>query len=321
MYGRSWATFKDRIQVISRVPSIDVSIHTGGHVAQEYPPLGHYDDDVHGCPSHISYIESKSGEKFSIEVSVTPGNEAFGQNVLVCAVYVDGNYVQGLALTGENHDPSRGIRKSIIGPLGPSSTLERATQHSFTFTPVSLVEEVSNAAIEEQARISQNLGTIRVQLLRGRKWQCVAPHTITRVSPTFVLTEKALKGKDISHGTSFPPSHIVPYRQGRCSFDPKPIARYEFRYRSRGALQRELIIPFTPPPPTRSASEEIASMTEEEVRRALLRTKRQQAVKLEDISLHAKRTIDLTDDDVDVSGNGPFKMIKMEDSRDVVDLT
>lgn len=313
--------------ILTRIPGIDVSVHVNGQPAKEYHSPCRDDDHtlpIPDPPSHECYIESKSGQTYTVEVTIAPGLKLPGERIPCIHLYVDGKYIEGAVSI--HWDSSRSCHFSLIGPVMLSPNKVHRTQ-KLTFSPVTTVEETVKAIIKRDARISADLGTI-VVVVHTCTLSGESPVHTTRnykQEEKFTLAEKSMKGRELSHGTRFtegpviqpPPRFIVSHEQ--------VFAQYTFRYRSRSALQNEMILPQTPPPQHSSLLDQLQAMKEElrSLDKKLFQLKREKEIKPEtNDTPRLKRTIDLTDDDcIQVSGHRRIKAVKLEDGCEVIDLT
>ncbi|QPG97911.1 hypothetical protein C2857_007024 [Epichloe festucae Fl1] len=314
--------------ILTQIPEIDVSVHVNGQPAKEYPSPCRDDDHtlpIPDHPSHECYIESKSGQTYTIEVTIAPGLKLPGKRNLGIRLSVDGKSILGRV---DSHwDSSRPYNHSLIGPrmLSPKSKVHR--RQKLTFSPVTTVEETAEAIIKRDTQISADLGTIVVSVntctLNG---ESLVPNTQNyKQEEGFTLAEKSMKGRELSHGTRFTEGPIIQPPTEFIVSHEQVFAQYTFRYRSRSALQNEMILPQTPPP-QQSILDQIQAMTKDELRsldEKLFRVKREKEINQETNSTpRLKRTIDLTDDDaIEVSGHRRIKAVKLEDGCEVVDLT
>ncbi|KAG6029805.1 hypothetical protein E4U41_000274 [Claviceps citrina] len=330
--------------VLTQIPEINVSVHVNGRPAKEYPPPDQHGDHTPSNPAlftHECYIESQSAQQYTVEVLVAPEYKFGATEGLLCDLSVDGRRVRATILQPTNCYQRRPLRHSFIGPLRLSTTSRRAIEEKMTFSPVTTVEEASKTTLERDAKVVADLGVI---ILAVSTCQIVG-YGSTRVreqaaaGEALTIAEKSLKGKELSHGTRFTEGDAVPAIRRTCNVrGQKPIAKYMFRYRSRSALQREMILPRTSPtpqssepseppqPPEPSISDQILGMTDDEIRslaQKYLRVKREEQIKSEkDETPRLKRTIDLTDGGgVEVSGHGKVKVVKLENGCELVDLT
>ncbi|KAG5928665.1 hypothetical protein E4U42_000197 [Claviceps africana] len=319
--------------VLSQFPQINVSVHVNGRPAKEYPlPDGHGGHaaahrDATVC-THECYVESQSGQNYTVEVSVAPDFFSSFPWSLRCLLTVDGRNLGAYIL-----EPFRQpYQCSFVGSYvlsARSATSQSLMTEKLTFSPVTTVEESSQTRIERDDKIVARLGTIELEVSTCviTRYKFVRLSRQTNQGTTFNIAEKSLKGKELSHGTTFTKGDSVCPPLGCDMRDVKPFAKYIFRYRSISTLKREMIVP-----PGSPISDQVLSMTDDEVRslaEKLLREKREQLVKTEDkASVERKRTIDHTggddDDDVEiieVSGHGKVKVLKLENGCDAVDLT
>ncbi|KAG6011582.1 hypothetical protein E4U54_008015 [Claviceps lovelessii] len=328
--------------IIHRIPQFDVYVFVNGQPAKEYrlPQRQHGDRaPAHRHPTvHTNecYIESQSGQSYTVEVDVWLNVQTTSTEAVLCTLSVDGQKVQARIV--EDNGPRRlpgapeyytqGInswprRCSFAGRYGLSATSQGVTREKLVFAPVTTVEETSKTTLERDAKLVAGLGTIEMEIsaCTVTGYHPLQVHGQAGNEKPFIVAEKSMKGKEISHGTTFAEGDVVSALPVSCEIrDVRPLAKFIFHYRSRSALQREMIIPYDSPGPT--VSDQVLSMTDDEVRslaEKYLRVKReQQQIKSEENrSVGFKRTIDLTgnddgDDDV-VEVSGKAKVLKLED--------
>ncbi|RWA11861.1 hypothetical protein EKO27_g3254 [Xylaria grammica] len=167
------------------------------------------------CPTVTKYIECI--DEFAIRVTARRDYEwGYKKHVLRIGVSIDGDYTCSETISGPADDPH---------------------------------EE----CLENDLKVVKQLGLIRVTVQR-----CVVlPRRARRagrlpVNTTrkFELSVKSLKAKAISHGTAFSAPRVT--KAPRCSRssplpeDNGPIAIFDFLYRSKDALQQNLVIPRDP---------------------------------------------------------------------------
>ncbi|KID97994.1 hypothetical protein MAJ_06071, partial [Metarhizium majus ARSEF 297] len=314
--------------VITSVPGISITVHVNGEVAQEYPPLDPTDECTPSPPPHICYIESKSNQSFLVRLTLSPERTTSETNAILFTVFIDGMFAGGqIVYRRSTCQLGSPMTVDIKDQIIQSDVAGHCIRRSFSFSPVSLVEETTQATVERDSRRAKSLGCIVVNLATCKHGATrVLQPLVPRRNSDFVLAEKAMKGKELSHGTSYTQETLAPTPSCADAHDITPLGKYIFRYRSRAALQRELIIPQTPPPPDESfITSQLGSMSDENVRylaKEFLRIKREREVKQETPALSFKRTIDLTDDDViEMNGRHSFKALKREGDIDVIELS
>lgn len=212
--------------ILTRIPGIDVSVHVNGQPAKEYHSPCRDDDHtlpIPDPPSHECYIESKSGQTYTVEVTIAPGLKLPGERIPCIHLYVDGKYIEGAVSI--HWDSSRSCHFSLIGPVMLSPNKVHRTQ-KLTFSPVTtgkcilcrvrsrldlhsiddiIVEETVKAIIKRDARISADLGTI-VVVVHTCTLSGESPVHTTRnykQEEKFTLAEKSMKGRELSHGTRY----------------------------------------------------------------------------------------------------------------------
>ncbi|KAI9762106.1 MAG: hypothetical protein M4579_000586 [Chaenotheca gracillima] len=226
-------------------PGIEVTVESGGTTLQEYPD----NDDTTIIPKvKKSYIEAPSDQTFAVKIVTTPEFH-FRTHAVVFEVEVDG-LISQLSMQREarqRENPDRAYTTLIKGH-------ERSIKGSrylqeFTFSELTLGDDDAAKDVEEARRV----GTIFVKIHRVVE---SGPERDfgTSMVPRGVqsMSEKAVKGSGVSHCVSLGKEIAVANRRCvPCSYTDgfaNPFATFEFKYRSRKALQQLLVIPRSPSP-------------------------------------------------------------------------
>ncbi|KAI1111409.1 hypothetical protein F5Y14DRAFT_425460 [Nemania sp. NC0429] len=308
------------------VPGIEVTVRCNKQPLVELDDPNAHDDDIAPHPSTTKYIECVDDTEF--EVAIRVGSDYlwdYRDHVLVARVRVDGKTVRGTVIRRADTDHGRQvfrIKGRHVGSASGSWYLRR-----FKFAPVKTIDDARKERVQSDLEVAKDLGTIEVIFRRAiecgrgdhRRHGDTAPET-------FELAEKSLKGKAVSHGTSYGSRERASRQLAIHTLDiPEDhgsILSVKFMYRSKDALKRELIIPRSP-----SRSPTIAALTPAErdrLARERLDELREQKLKREDGKGLIKRefgeTLDLTKDPPPAR---PTKKHRFRDGRevDVVDLT
>ncbi|KAJ6439570.1 BrlA [Purpureocillium lavendulum] len=305
--------------VISTLPSVSVTVKVDNVEAPEYAPtqdeasgtkIGTITDGgSHSWPRMTTYIESRHKEL----------------NVISVRVFIDGKYVQGSSEYLKRARKGRPCTNSIAKTYTQSDKEGHLASRAFTFAPVTSVEDDSKERIAKDAKTVKSLGEIRVliQLAQLKKSKTKQKRTTSAGSDgvvhekrdAFILAEKAQKGKAISHGTSFPITGTIP-ASPRTSTSTAgnvvAIGEYVFQYRSRDALQAEMILPRSP-----SVSAEVPDVT------AMSLTElRSFTQKLLQSQMAAPLPVKREREAEPEEGNGRrYKMVKLDNGKAAVDLT
>ncbi|KAH8888303.1 hypothetical protein GQ53DRAFT_826446 [Thozetella sp. PMI_491] len=309
---------------------LGVTVKVDGQSLTEYPDpepqLPEKADPDHTITSH-HYIEAQDDKEFVVSVTSTNTWESEEPNfALTYYIYVDGKFAR--AKFARHGDLWWGHFKSdtdgaVEHPSGANYTL----LHRFKFSSITTVDDTDKQRLEEDKRATKHLGTIQVNFFRTL--EAGLPYDPTTSGPSgtsLSVAEKALKGQAISHGTSYAPP-VKEYRSHCVNvtwLDPYPIAMMCFKYRSRAALQAEMIIP-RPPSQTPEADEvDIDGLSVDELRRIARKRRREikdgKQVKSEGsrvIKREFSEIVDLTDDIA-----GPqVRKIPRTSQAEAIDLT
>ncbi|KAI1126827.1 hypothetical protein F5Y10DRAFT_203054 [Nemania abortiva] len=311
------------------VPGLEATVRCRGQPLQEHDdPDDHDNDDAGACPTATKYIECVDDAEFGVYVQATP-DYAWGyrDHVLVAGLYIDGKRVRGEVIRSKDAKHNGYAHRHIKGWETCSSSTGEWSLRKFRFASVKTIDDAHKDRVENDIKIAKGLGTIEVKFNRAIEYgPCHSYNSHEIPSGALELAEKSLKGKAVSHGTSYGAReaiHAPRYVDARNLIeDNGPILILKFMYRSRDALKRELIIPRSP---SRSPTfENLTQAERDRLARERLNELREQKVKREDRNPMIKREIgevvDLTEDP---PAPRPTKKSRLEDGRevDVVDLT
>ncbi|KAI0426528.1 hypothetical protein F5Y09DRAFT_345625 [Xylaria sp. FL1042] len=310
------------------VPGIEVTVRCHGQPLDELEdPDVHDNDDAVARPSVRKYIECVDDTEFDIFVAVDSRYDwNYRNHILVSNVYIDGQLIRGTVvrpvdLRHDNRATHRVRGKEVFDHNTGLWSLRR-----FKFAPVKTIDDAQKERVECDLKVAKTLGTIEIAFTRAIEHGSTAYTSRPNEgqSGSFELAEKSLKGRAVSHGTSFGGCEAIRVPTGIDARDIKedngPILVFKFMYRSRDALKRELIIPRSP---SRSPTLEDLTPVERD-RLARERLNELRKMKQENSGPLIKRefgeVLDLTRDP---PVPRPTKKSKLQDGRevDVVDLT
>ncbi|KUI73783.1 hypothetical protein VM1G_09341 [Cytospora mali] len=298
---------------------IEAKILVDGSAATEYTPdeEPEIEGDNFGPSTRVCcrYVEAIDNAHFALHAGIasvnSPGNkwlEESWENGFSFGISIDGGKTVSSQIVQQyQYDTLQGV---IDGQTG--------TIRKFRFASVSTVDDASKNRVAKDLKAAKNLGLIRLVIRR------VVVTSITRNSASPIdtsnlangeisLAEKALKGKAISHGTTL--SAPVRYNAlfvSTSPVDPKdsPFAVFYFKYRSKEALQQELIIPR---PRSLSMESDVDNLSPEELRR-LARERLSQ--------MRGNKRSGVKADSEEASGSSrPYKLVKIEGDKRAIDLT
>ncbi|KAI1802605.1 hypothetical protein F4811DRAFT_390568 [Daldinia bambusicola] len=238
--------------VLQDVPGVKVSICINGADCPEYddPDIS---EQQRSCPTSSKYIESSDNVEFTIRIIVDQNYDWGNTKHSLCFGLEIDSHPAGSRIFNRSQ-LANGYGETVIhGKYVFCNNTSTWFNHAFKFSTVKIVENQTKERLNKDQRVARALGSIDVKVRRVTK----ARKSLSNVSynrfksSSFELAEKALKGKSISHGTILSagtaitrPNYVhtksLPGEDG-------PFAIFRFQYRSRGALQDEMIIPRTPP--------------------------------------------------------------------------
>ncbi|KAI1269867.1 hypothetical protein F5Y18DRAFT_112080 [Xylariaceae sp. FL1019] len=311
--------------ILEDVPGLRVEVCCNDQALQEYEdPNAHDHDEAGAAPTSTQYIACVDDAIFEVHIQVDADYEwGYRNHLLVATTYVDGERIRGSIIHAHNGHNRLHVRGNEIRDAFGNWSLQK-----FKFCSVKTVDDGRKERVEKDMRVAQKLGIIEVKFERAISQGAShggGRYSKDRNAAGFELTEKSLKGKAISHGTSYgvaePISGPSFFSTSNLPEDNGPIAVFQFRYQSREALKRELIIPRSP-----SRSPTMDDLSPEEVQR-LARERfnqlRNPAVKREGARVKRERgeALDLTGDPAPVLR--PTKKSRLNDGRvvDAIDLT
>ncbi|EMR67008.1 hypothetical protein MGN70_000292 [Eutypa lata] len=241
--------------ILEDVPGIKVTIRVGGVNCTEYDDPDAEDEQT-SCSTSSKYIESVDDSEFSIHWEVN-SDYAWGPKpyLLDADIYIDGHWLMGSVVSVARLSNIDG--KCEVSNFGATRLCPETGSwvvRKPKFSAVKIVEDTDQGRIERDHEVVKELANITVKISRVIDGSFnYSPNNQDTADTSFELAEKSLKGKAISHGTTFSTIgsstqkpefakvRIIPEDDG-------PIAVFLFKYRSKEALKHELIIPRSPSP-------------------------------------------------------------------------
>ncbi|KAI1780837.1 hypothetical protein F4818DRAFT_18679 [Hypoxylon cercidicola] len=255
--------------VLEVPPGIAVTVRINGVDCVEYDdPEAPKRQSVGDIPVSCKYIESLDDSEFSVHLKLSGNNDryCYKNHGLAFSLSVDGLKVASTVFDKK----SRHLEGEMKGKQYFCPVTRSWRMHRFKFSTVKTVDDTTKDRVEKDQKVSEKLGLIKVEVYRciivGPMAVKAAKKsgTSNQSKASFELAEKSLKGKTISHGTVYSTVETIqaPKYQNVEYPGERPIAAFEFQYRSRNALQQEFIVPAIPPP-----SRSLDGLSESELRR------------------------------------------------------
>ncbi|RSL60984.1 hypothetical protein CEP54_006459 [Fusarium duplospermum] len=313
--------------ILPSIPGLIASVIVAGRPATEYEPPDDGeiptdpDQSLARVPACHRYIESKTGAPFKIRVDIDSAFDFPGSNdTLLVRTFIDGTKETGVRLRN-HHVPTT---CHISETTRFDADLNKEVYKKFIFAPVTTTEDMGSDKVARDAKRVQELGTIKIVITLGRFHRYRDSKTSSRRAPTNIrnpgsssqaidntqsleVSEKAMKGKELSHGASLvtvPGRVCVPTRMAIIK-NRSEIAVFYFHYRSRDALDHEMVIPRSPPSATPvKIIQDLTNSDDEGVK----------------VKLDAPARVKREREDASVS-KIPLKMVKLSDGREAIDLT
>ncbi|KAI1428550.1 hypothetical protein F5Y12DRAFT_790008 [Xylaria sp. FL1777] len=243
--------------ILESVPGVEVTVQIAGKDAIEYEA----DDEgklslaKHACPTATKYIEAIDDAKFAVKLAAScEYGWDYQKHALVFKLYIDGNHICSKLIKDSNQgEVTVSCKKAFC------LQSRQWKSYNLKFSAITTIDKSHQERLEQDLEVAKRLGHIMVTVHR-RIMLCrtgVQPKT-PLVNKEFELVEKSMKGKFISHGTTFSSAKKIKTPKMRYTRalpkEKRPIAVFHFLYRSKDALQKSLIIPRSPPSPSLSSS-------------------------------------------------------------------
>lgn len=235
------------------LPGVEVDITVDDEPLHEHIEAGFKEESK----TVTRYVQAKSDQKFAVRIKLAKGTRMKG-HCLVFEIYVDGKLA---------HDPLvdwYNVRDRSHTRIVRGHYLSPSIVQPFRFESL---EQVSDGKIfQGEVDLAPSLGTIEIVASHRYQFQA-SDRSNNAISGVGIVSEKALKGRALSHGVAFDNATIGNKQtryETRLVRENEPVAaKMVFKYRSYESLQVEMIIPRPPPP---QPLEEKDHLTLEEIR-------------------------------------------------------
>ncbi|KAI3555314.1 hypothetical protein CABS03_02877 [Colletotrichum abscissum] len=323
--------------VIDELKGVKVTIQVNGQEAVEYDDPDGFENDVnrkHATHRIFKYIESKDDTCFTVKYEVNHMHRwESPKSAFSLYLYVDGKRMDSVVCEASrfnSFDPFYKWSTVVEGSRGSSRDPSYDRLSKFKFSQVTTVDDATKERVEGDSKKAKSLGVIEIFVypltITGPSYSSGHEHYRDNQNSSFNIAEKALKGRAVSHGTSFTDGGFVSKRKSVCADylnGGNPMACFMFKYRSRDALQKELIIPRSPSP------EAIDELSEADIRRLAAERldeinqngRRSGTVKLERKGPTIKREFAEIYDLTEEPAKREWKKIKIDANREAIDLT
>lgn len=201
---------------LTKVPGISVTLSSGGVDLNEYED---HDELVEGGLTEktvVKYVEAISAAEYMVKIDITPQYKPDCYQLLLY-VYVDGkNITSRVCAFGDswNGQSFRVLGAEDIDEYGvvtlrnlkfSSITLgENGSLHSRYSTDLCfLVEDTDSSQVKKDIKAIVDVGEVCVKIYRANYGVIIANRATVHIGQAITdISEKALKGKDVSHSTS-----------------------------------------------------------------------------------------------------------------------
>ncbi|KAL2290132.1 hypothetical protein FJTKL_00623 [Diaporthe vaccinii] len=302
---------------------LEVKVKVNGSPAAEYPDEERdVDDDAGGRITNAChhYVESIDNAEFTIHFGLTPGFKTghgwisrSRNHGLLFSVAFDGGHTVAKTVVHQRHNPQ--LLQGVYDR-------ETRTLRKFLFTPVTTVDDANKKRVATDMEVARNLGLIRISVCRvichnRLRHHNSSHHHLKLGKHNISLAEKALKGRAVSHGTVLSAPVQSPgrgfYHVDYVDTKACPLAVFYFKYRSKEALQQELIITR---PRSLSMDSDLNNISPAEIHRLA----RERLSQMKD---GKKRNVSVKDEDDAkvIKPERPFKYVRIGGGRKAIDLT
>ncbi|KAK5127456.1 hypothetical protein LTR85_006795 [Meristemomyces frigidus] len=231
--------------VHDELPGVQITIIADGQPLHEYQDTDIDEDDK----TVTRYIKADSDQEFKIKVELGK-NTVFKGDCLSFQVFVDGTQVDDL-LPSKSQALEGGLTQYSEGVDLPNNQIRK-----YRFASVETAND--GHKLDYEADRVKDLGEIMVHVHHQRLIGCQAVERTgsydTSGAQLGFVSEKALKGRTVSHSVEF--GEAVEKEEEDEYYDADfvddeddPAGIFVFNYRSIQALRSMLIIPRTPTPP------------------------------------------------------------------------
>ncbi|KAB5582774.1 hypothetical protein GE09DRAFT_1076383 [Coniochaeta sp. 2T2.1] len=312
---------------------LSVTVHVDGSDTAEYDDPEPVPDKEFPHSTVVSkYIESKDDEEYQIHCRVLPQHSWLSKStaeprVLTFHTFTDGHWRNGRV---HYREKGNGFVLSIQGAVATPAGESYSILSKFKFSPVTTVDAADVETIKTDAAAAASLGTIRVVVWRCLRQGIGSPsqRKRSRERPSRMehrTIDLHMECKGQTHQTNgvdrlTPPTNVAPETWARTErLYRKPYAIFVFKYRSRDALRKEMIVPRTPSPDP--VPEGVEGLSQAELQRlaaerlAQIKTEKKPVIKREFGVMY-----DLTGDGADGSPR-PVKMPRRHKEPETIDLT
>ncbi|XP_014558613.1 hypothetical protein COCVIDRAFT_14245 [Bipolaris victoriae FI3] len=231
-------------------PRIKVHVECNGARLQEFD-----EDDGNTTTTTVTkYVEAKSGAEFAVQVEV---HQPFPRYAMIVKLYIDGNSVRSRIIGDHQYQSAKGSVKRVFNTTVTKIADGQRTLQKFCFSELQIEESYDYNLGDGLIKDLKSIGVITLKayyienLREVRSNRKYIEKKQTGVGP---IPEKALKGQALTHWAGLGTEVKEPYiSSSHTDFDyvnlqRLPFAIFNFKYRSRAALQSLLVIPRSPSP-------------------------------------------------------------------------
>ncbi|KAI9714393.1 MAG: hypothetical protein M1820_000354 [Bogoriella megaspora] len=225
------------------VPGVEAAVTVNGNDLKEY-----VDEDLEeGNENELTrYIEAEDGANFGIRYEIKRQFIREGEAVTV-KTYIDGHYAESVVKPAWKYSG-----KAIKGRID-SAYINPDTKTKFAFSTIETSSE-HGYGLAHDHKLVKKMGTIEVVIDANKRDESKTPqkgHNFVNLEKFHIdiVSEKALKGASLTHGTKMTDEIKAKPRSWpspRIPGSTRILARFIFRYRSYEALKALMIIPRTP---------------------------------------------------------------------------
>ncbi|KAF2964987.1 hypothetical protein GQX73_g8579 [Xylaria multiplex] len=209
--------------ILRDLPGVQVTVQVAGKDAKEYDADEEGEQPLAGdpaCPTVTKYIESIDDARFAIKVTASSDYEwGYRNHALAAEVKIDGNRISSKRISAPGEF-------TMDGKKAFCEQSQNWKKYKLTFSSVSTIEDNHPERLERDLEAVKQLGLIRVTIERWIVIPQSAPRPRSRSvhkARKFEFLEKSMKGKAISHGTSWVNHHPFFFRDNTTTNKKNPV--------------------------------------------------------------------------------------------------
>ncbi|KAH7558386.1 hypothetical protein BM1_05658 [Bipolaris maydis] len=244
--------------ITQETPGLEVHVECNGARLQEFDE----DDGETTTTTVTKYIEAKSAAEFAVHIEV---HRPFSRYAMIVKLYIDGKSVCSRIIGDHQYQRAKGSVKRVFNNTVTKIAEGQCTLRMFCFSEL----QIDSYDYNLEDGLTKDLKligiiTLKAYYIENLREVCInRPYVDKKQTGVGPIPEKALKGQALTHCAELgrevkEPYHMSPTRTDYdyVNLQRLPFAAFNFKYRSRAALQSLLVIPRSPSPLPTQAKED-----------------------------------------------------------------